>query len=102
MMGRPSRSLIVLMKRRRRRRRSPSSSSHGARRLVQSPNSFFMDVKGQCCFNISQSYFSLDNATVFSHSQTVVVSGNCQTVLCQPTGKRARLTKGCSFRKKGD
>ncbi|MBA0603252.1 hypothetical protein Gorai_003405 [Gossypium raimondii] len=24
------------------------------------------------------------------------------TVLCQPTGGRARLTEGCSFRKKGD
>ncbi|KAL9162586.1 hypothetical protein ABFS82_07G101100 [Erythranthe guttata] len=40
--------------------------------------------------------------TVFSHSQTVVVCGNCQTVLCQPTGGRARLTEGCSFRRKGD
>lgn len=42
------------------------------------------------------------STTVFSHSQTVVVCGNCQTVLCQPTGGRARLTEGCSFRKKGD
>ncbi|KAI3937581.1 hypothetical protein MKW92_017250 [Papaver armeniacum] len=31
--------------------------------------------------------------TVFSHSQTVVVCGNCQTVLCQPTGGKARLTE---------
>ncbi|KAG5395914.1 hypothetical protein IGI04_017728, partial [Brassica rapa subsp. trilocularis] len=38
--------------------------------------------------------------TVFSHSQTVVVCGNCQSVLCQPTGGKARLTEGCSFRKK--
>ncbi|XVF31793.1 hypothetical protein REPUB_Repub17cG0023000 [Reevesia pubescens] len=43
----------------------------------------------------------LVQTTVFSHSQTVVVCGNCQTVLCQPTGGRARLTEGCSFRKKG-
>ncbi|KAH6804707.1 ribosomal protein S27 [Perilla frutescens var. frutescens] len=50
---------------------------HKLKRLVQSPNSFFMDVKCQGCFNIT---------TVFSHSQTVVVRGNCQTVLCQPTG----------------
>ncbi|PPR92792.1 hypothetical protein GOBAR_AA27880 [Gossypium barbadense] len=64
---------------------------HKLKRLVQSPNSFFMDVKCQGCFNIT---------TVFSHSQTVVVCGNCQTVLCQPTGGRARLTEGCSFRKK--
>ncbi|CAK9868785.1 unnamed protein product [Sphagnum jensenii] len=40
--------------------------------------------------------------TVFSHSQTVVVCGSCSTVLCQPTGGKARLTEGCSFRKKGD
>ncbi|KAE8021247.1 hypothetical protein FH972_007155 [Carpinus fangiana] len=66
---------------------------HKLKRLVQSPNSFFMDVKCQGCFNIT---------TVFSHSQTVVVCGNCQTVLCQPTGGRARLTEGCSFRKKAD
>ncbi|KAH9791548.1 mitochondrial substrate carrier family protein [Citrus sinensis] len=66
---------------------------HKLKRLVQSPNSFFMDVKCQGCFNIT---------TVFSHSQTVVVCGNCQSVLCQPTGGRARLTEGCSFRRKGD
>ncbi|XP_065851793.1 small ribosomal subunit protein eS27y-like [Euphorbia lathyris] len=66
---------------------------HKLKRLVQSPNSFFMDVKCQGCFTIT---------TVFSHSQTVVVCGNCQTVLCQPTGGRARLTEGCSFRRKGD
>ncbi|KAL5720322.1 40S ribosomal protein S27-B [Ranunculus cassubicifolius] len=65
---------------------------HKLKRLVQSPNSFFMGVKCQGCFNIT---------TVFSHSQTVVVCGNCQTVLCQPTGGRTRLTEGCSFRKKG-
>ncbi|KAG9450104.1 hypothetical protein H6P81_010069 [Aristolochia fimbriata] len=50
---------------------------HKLKHLVQTPNSFFMDVKCQGCFNIT---------TVFSHSQTVGVCGNCQTVLCQPTG----------------
>uniref|UniRef100_A0A7N0URJ0 40S ribosomal protein S27 n=1 Tax=Kalanchoe fedtschenkoi TaxID=63787 RepID=A0A7N0URJ0_KALFE len=66
---------------------------HKLKRLVQSPNSFFMDVKCQGCFNIT---------TVFSHSQTVVLCGSCQNVLCQPTGGKARLTEGCSFRRKGD
>ncbi|CAN6248423.1 unnamed protein product, partial [Urochloa humidicola] len=66
---------------------------HKKKRLVQSPNSFFMDVKCQGCFSIT---------TVFSHSQTVVVCPGCQTVLCQPTGGKARLTEGCSFRRKGD
>jgi small subunit ribosomal protein S27e len=46
--------------------------------------------------------FFICRTTVFSHSQTVVVCGNCQTVLCQPTGGKVRLTEGCSFRKKGD
>ncbi|CAN7007959.1 unnamed protein product, partial [Brassica oleracea var. botrytis] len=62
---------------------------HKLKRLVQSPNSFFMVILT----------FS-SKTTVFSHSQTVVVCGNCQTVLCQPTGGKARLTEGCSFRKK--
>ncbi|XWS09090.1 hypothetical protein CRYUN_Cryun40dG0056400 [Craigia yunnanensis] len=66
---------------------------HKLKRLVQSPNSFFMDVKCVGHFNIT---------TVFSHSQTVVVCGNCLIILCQPTSGRARLTEGCSLRKKGD
>ncbi|KAH6555609.1 hypothetical protein KP509_1Z241100 [Ceratopteris richardii] len=66
---------------------------HKLKRLVQSPNLFFMDVKCQGCFSIT---------TVLSHSQTVVLCGNCSAVLCQPTGGRARLTEGSSFRKKGD
>merc|ERR1712004_611556 len=56
---------------------------HKLKRLVQS----------QGCFNIT---------TVFSHSQTVVVCSACSAVLCTPTGGRARLTEGCSFRRKGD
>ena len=47
----------------------------------------------QRCFNIT---------TGFSHSQTVVLCGSCSAVLCQPTGGKARLTEGCSFRRKGD
>jgi small subunit ribosomal protein S27e len=64
---------------------------HKLKRLVQAPNSFFMDVKCPGCFNIT---------TVFSHAQSVVLCGNCNTVLCQPTGGKARLTEGCSFRRK--
>ena len=64
---------------------------HKLKRLVQTPNSFFMDVKCPGCFSIT---------TVFSHAQTVVLCGSCSTVLCQPTGGKARLTEGCSFRKK--
>ncbi|KAI8978402.1 40S ribosomal protein S27 [Pilobolus umbonatus] len=67
--------------------------SHKLKRLVQSPNSYFMDVKCPGCLNIS---------TVFSHAQTVVLCSSCGTVLCQPTGGKARLTEGCSFRKKAN
>ncbi|KAL0805881.1 hypothetical protein Bca101_098372 [Brassica carinata] len=67
---------------------------HKLKRLVQSPNYFFMDVKCQGCFNgttvCSHSHTAVDvkcqgcfNIDVVSHSQTVVVCGNCQTVLCQ-------------------
>ena len=35
--------------------------------------------------------------TVFSHAQTVVLCVGCSTVLCQPTGGKARLTEGMSF-----
>ncbi|KAF8078268.1 40S ribosomal protein S27 [Lyophyllum atratum] len=64
---------------------------HKLKRLVQSPNSYFMDVKCSGCFAIS---------TVFSHAQTVVLCGSCSSVLCQPTGGKARLTEGSSFRRK--
>jgi small subunit ribosomal protein S27e len=70
-----------------------TASQHKLKRLVQSPNSFFMDVKCPGCFNIT---------TVFSHAQTVVLCSSCNVTLCQPTGGKARLTQGCSFRKKVD
>lgn len=67
--------------------------THKLKRLVQSPNSFFMDIKCPGCFQIT---------TVFSHAQSVVLCGNCNIMLCQPTGGKARLTEGCSYRKKVD
>ncbi|GFH25509.1 40S ribosomal protein S27, partial [Haematococcus lacustris] len=77
-------------------------SKHKLKRLVQSPNSYFMDVKCQGCFNIVVSPLPPCSTTVFSHSQTVVLCASCSTVLCTPTGGRARLTEGCSFRRKAD
>ena len=64
---------------------------HKKKRLVQSPSSYFMDVKCPGCYKIT---------TVFSHAQTVVLCVGCSSVLCQPTGGKARLTEGCSFRQK--
>nr|CAD7443969.1 unnamed protein product [Timema bartmani] len=61
---------------------------HKLKRLVQHPNSYFMDVKCPGCYKIT---------TVFSHAQSVVVCAGCSTILCQPTGGRARLTEGLYF-----
>ncbi|KAF9927144.1 1,3-beta-glucanosyltransferase gas1 [Linnemannia zychae] len=65
--------------------------THKLKRLVQSPNSYFMDVKCPGCVQIT---------TVFSHAQTVVMCSSCGNVLAQPTGGITRLTEGCSFRRK--
>ncbi|ODV60848.1 40S ribosomal protein eS27 ASCRUDRAFT_35103, partial [Ascoidea rubescens DSM 1968] len=72
---------------------SPAAEArkHKLKTLVQAPRSYFMDVKCPGCLNIT---------TVFSHAQTPVACEACTTVLCQPTGGKARLTEGCSFRKK--
>jgi small subunit ribosomal protein S27e len=61
---------------------------HKLKRLVQHPNSYFMDVKCPGCYKIT---------TVFSHAQGVVVCTGCSTILCQPTGGRAKLTEGKRF-----
>ncbi|KNG47385.1 40s ribosomal protein s27 [Stemphylium lycopersici] len=73
---------------------SPAAEArkHKLKTLVPAPRSFFMDVKCPGCFTIT---------TVFSHANTVVVCQGCSQVLCQPTGGKARLTEGCSFRRKG-
>ncbi|CAO2602497.1 40S ribosomal protein S27-like [Lemmus lemmus] len=47
-----------------------------------------MAVKCPGCYKIT---------TVFSHAQTVLCASR-STVLSQPTGGKAKLTEGCSFR----
>lgn len=64
---------------------------HKMKRLVPHPNTYFMDVKCPTCRQIK---------TAFSHATTVVSCAKCGTVLCRPSGGKARLVEGCSFRKK--
>uniref|UniRef100_A0A3Q1F4P4 40S ribosomal protein S27 n=1 Tax=Acanthochromis polyacanthus TaxID=80966 RepID=A0A3Q1F4P4_9TELE len=64
---------------------------HKKRRLVQSPNSYFMDVKCMGCYRIT---------TIFSHAQTVVPCAGCSIILCRPRGGKCKLTAGCAFRRK--
>jgi small subunit ribosomal protein S27e len=75
--------------------RYPSAAAekkkHKLKRLIQSPNSYFMDVKCPGCFVIT---------TIFSHAQTVVLCSGCAQVLSQPKGGRCKLTDGCSYRRK--
>ena len=44
---------------------SDEASKHKLKRLIQSPNSFFMDVKCPGCFHIT---------TIFSHAQVNLIS----------------------------
>ncbi|XP_054580264.1 40S ribosomal protein S27-like [Eptesicus fuscus] len=62
---------------------------HKKKWLVQSPNSYFMDVKYPGCYKIT---------TVFNLAQTVVLCVGCSTVLCQLTGGKTGLTEECSFK----
>ena len=65
---------------------------HKLKRLVQTPDSFFMDVIAPCG----------EISTIFSHSQTNVHCWNCNSLLCTSTGGRAKLVVGTQWRRKGD
>lgn len=67
------------------------NDAHKLKKLVQSPESYFMDVKCPGCHAIT---------TVFSHAQTTVNCDQCATILCRSTGGKAELAEGCSFRMK--
>ncbi|TYH49055.1 hypothetical protein ES332_D10G110600v1 [Gossypium tomentosum] len=59
---------------------------HKLKYLVQTPNSFFMVIFKK------KNPFLYTYLDICIHSQIVVVCGNCQTILCQPIGSKARLT----------
>ncbi|CAG9330916.1 unnamed protein product [Blepharisma stoltei] len=66
---------------------------HKKKRLVQSPNSYFMDIKCSSCYALT---------TAFSHAQSVITCEGCQQILAQPSGGKCKLTVGCSVRRKAD
>ncbi|XP_045715889.1 40S ribosomal protein S27-like [Phyllostomus hastatus] len=61
---------------------------HKKQRLVQSPSSYFPDVKCPGGYKIT---------AVFSQAQTEVLRVGYSTVLCRPAGGRASLTEENSF-----
>mmetsp|Transcript_4888 Transcript_4888/g.4082 ORF Transcript_4888/g.4082 Transcript_4888/m.4082 type:complete len:83 (-) Transcript_4888:158-406(-) len=67
-------------------------NSHKQKRLVAEPNSYFMDVRCSCG-NI---------LTMFSHAQDTVVCSKCHFKVASPTGGKAKLSNGVSYRVKKD
>ena len=65
---------------------------HKLKKLVQAPDSYFMDVKSPHTYEI---------ITIFSHSQTAVTD-SAGNILCTPTGGKVKLVVGVSWRRKGD
>ena len=68
-------------------------TKHKLKRLIQEPNSFFMDVRCKGCMSIS---------TIFSHAQTAIKCSKCQSVLARPTGGKAKIVAGNAWRAKED
>ncbi|XP_061680864.1 small ribosomal subunit protein eS27-like [Syngnathoides biaculeatus] len=58
------------------------NARHKKKRLVQSPNSYFVDVKCMGCSKIT---------SIFSHSQTVVPCAGCSVILCRPRRGKCKL-----------
>mmetsp|Transcript_21128 Transcript_21128/g.24348 ORF Transcript_21128/g.24348 Transcript_21128/m.24348 type:complete len:83 (-) Transcript_21128:38-286(-) len=63
------------------------------KRFIQTPNSYFMDVKCSSCKAVT---------VVFSHSATIVTCSGCNDVLCTPTGGKAKLVPKSAYKRKGD
>ena len=64
---------------------------HKLKRLVQSPNSYFMDVKCSKCMNVQ---------VIFSHAQSAIACDGCDQILCQPTGGKCKLQLGVGWKRK--
>ncbi len=63
------------------------------KRLVQKPNSFFIDIKCKNCGTL---------AHTFSCAQSVIKCKQCQEILATPTGGKLSLKEGVHVRRKGE
>ncbi|KAL4454418.1 hypothetical protein ABPG73_001810 [Tetrahymena malaccensis] len=59
------------------------------KRLIQAPNSYFMDIKCAQCQNIQM---------IFSNAQSTIVCEKCSAILCKPTGGKVQIQAGCAFK----
>ncbi|CAD8116556.1 unnamed protein product [Paramecium sonneborni] len=64
---------------------------HKLKRLIQAPNSYFMDVKCPQCST---------NNTVFSHARGIVTCIKCSTQLGRSTGGKLQLVLGAKYKTK--
>ena len=69
------------------------AQKHKLKKLVQKPNSYFMDIKCKNCGTLVHT---------FSHAQSVIKCKNCGEVLGTPTGGKLDLKVGVHIRKKGE
>ena len=66
---------------------------HKLKRLVQRPNSFFIDIKCKSCKKLIHT---------FSHAQITVKCKGCGEVLANPTGGKLEMKDGVHIRKKAE
>ena len=71
--------------------KNSEAKKHKKKRLIQAPDSFYMDVKCEGCFSITQLY---------SHSQDVIYCSGCSTTINKPTGGKTIISDGFHWRKK--
>ena len=67
-----------------------SSKQHKLKRLIQSPNSYYIDILCSKCnsYNI-----------MYSHISTNIYCKSCDHVIALSTGGKANITIGCKYRK---
>ena len=63
---------------------------HKLKRLVQKPNSIFIDIKCKACSKINHT---------FTHARTIIRCKNCSELLATPTGGKINIKDGNLVRK---
>ena len=66
---------------------------HKLKKLVQKPNSFFLDIKCKGCGEITHT---------FSHAQSVIKCKKCNDILATPTGGKLELKEGVRIKRKAE
>mmetsp|Transcript_29166 Transcript_29166/g.30290 ORF Transcript_29166/g.30290 Transcript_29166/m.30290 type:complete len:83 (-) Transcript_29166:127-375(-) len=66
------------------------NKKHKLKRLVQRPNSYFVDIKCKNCKKITHT---------FTHAQSTIKCKNCQELLATPTGGKISIKDGNLVRK---